>query len=110
MTCCADFSSPGARAFSPVCFSASVDRPAQHRPSRLAPSVASARSCRQFRVGDALAGGRHDHRIEPREGLALDVRAVGFAETVQHEPSGLLRDSDFLGQLQRGNAFPRRDE
>src|SRR5579872_460889 len=32
-------------------------------------------------------------------------RAAGFAQTMQHEPCGLLRDADFLRQLQRRDAF-----
>ena len=38
------------------------------------------------------------------------VVAAGFAEPLKNEPSGLLRDADFLGQLHRGNALARSDE
>ncbi len=38
------------------------------------------------------------------------VVAAGFAEPLQQEPCGLLRDADFLGKLHRGNALTRRDQ
>jgi len=38
------------------------------------------------------------------------IIAAGFAEPVQNEPCRLLRDADFLGQLQARNPLPRRDQ
>src|SRR3990167_10481616 len=70
-SCCADV-----RVFSLVCFSALADKPAQRRQSDPALSVASAYSRDQILVGNALASGGGDHRIEARESLALDVAFV----------------------------------
>jgi hypothetical protein len=40
--------------------------------------------------------------------LAKVGTAAGFPQTMQDEPSRLLRDPDFLGKLHRRNALPRR--
>jgi len=34
------------------------------------------------------------------------VVGAGFADALEHKPSGCLGDSKFLGKLYRGNAFP----
>src|SRR5579864_100358 len=43
-------------------------------------------------------------------GEALEVRAASLAQPPEDEPRGLLRDADFLGELQAADALARRDE
>lgn len=38
------------------------------------------------------------------------VIPAGFPKPLQHEPGRLLRDADFLGELQRGDALARSDQ
>ena len=40
----------------------------------------------------------------------LKVSAAGFAKPMQDEPSRLLSDANFLGELKAGNSLPCRDQ
>lgn len=107
---CSESCRADVRVFSLACFSALADTPAPRPRFDPAPSGASVCSCDQLLVGDALAGGRGYHRIEPSEGLALDVALVqSEGKLVEVAPrmlaAGVVINANDAAFHDRENAF-----